>query len=352
MSTSLPVTTRLYAAACAIGLTATFVVAVNRGGASDGPAPSSAPAPASAADTTCPPGHVAVEQYLAEERAIEGLRTDAASDLRARANALIAAAHGLDGCVTQKRPEQYHELMIRSEQQGQARMAGAFDPAAYGAALEHARSMQAGSVPGTSGTARQYGNGPLIVDDPRYGVSGLGLVLNAGRVDDLEYDPVSGNLWAAVGSGGVWLSRDLAATWREVNGDLPTTNVYSVAWTSHDGGRLVAITGDGTFGGIAGTPGFGAYYTEDGGVTWIKAAGVPDGALGFRVAVDQADESQVYVATSVGLFQSTDGGRSFANVNLPTGTDDQPCTGVTDIQAMPECTLASVVTDVVVQEPG
>lgn len=344
---------RLFAAAASIALAATLVVTLDDDVRELPSPPASAVGAGTEAEAgACPPGYMPVADYLAEERAIEASRQDAASDLRARANAMIASAEGLEGCVSQKRPEPHHELMMRASQDGQARMPGLFAPGAYAAALQQAGTMQAGSVPGTSGTARQYGKGPLISNDERYGVSSLGLVLNSGRVDDLEYDPVDNKLYAAVGSGGVWVSDDLALTWREMNGGLPTTNVYSVAWTPNDGGRLVAITGDGTFGGITGTPGFGAYYTENDGATWVKASGVPDGALGFRVAVNEAHPEQVYVATSLGLFRSTDGGRSFVNVNLPTGTDDQPCTGVTDIQAHPECTLANHVTDVVVQAAG
>ncbi len=314
------------------------------------------PEVASDAADGCPSGYIAYAEYLALERAIAATRRDGASDLRASA---IDALGGVDfgsltptSCVAIKHPERYGELMARSLDLGAARMAGAVDDAAFAAAVEHASRMQAGSVPGTSGRAFQYGQGPLIVDDPRYGVAGLGLVDNAGRVDDLEYDPASGRLFAAVGSGGVWMSDDLGDSWTEINGNLPSIIVYSVAWTTHAGGRLVIITGDGTFGGITGMPGFGAYYSDNLGVSWTKATGVPDGALGFRVAVNPAHPEQVYAATSRGLFRSTDGGATYVNVDLPTGTVDQPCTGVTDVLAMPECSLANVVTDVVVQEPG
>ncbi|MDP8927555.1 MAG: hypothetical protein M3O70_03005, partial [Actinomycetota bacterium] len=52
----------------------------------------------------------------------------------------------------------------------------------------------------------------------------------------------------------------------------------------------------------------------------------------------------VYVATSKGLYRSTDAGRTYANVSLPTGE----CAGRTDDQ---RCIFANYVTDVVVQAP-
>ena len=228
-----------------------------------------------------------------------------------------------------------------------------YDDGAYGAAVAQRQAMASATVPGGSGTAVQYGKGPLRVDDERFGsVNGLGLVKNSGRVDDLEYDAANKRLFAAVGTGGVWMSTDMAASWKPIGDTLPSTTVGSIAWSSANGGTLVAVSGDPTFGGITGFPGFGAYYTTDLGATWTKAAGVPDGALGFRVAVDPTNPKVVYVATGKGLFRSADGGRNFANTNLPTGTDDQKCTGVTDSTAHPECTLANIVTDVVVQAPG
>ena len=223
---------------------------------------------------------------------------------------------------------------------------------AFAAAADDRAAMAAGSVAGTAGTGRQYGNGPL--DATQFGTASQGIPNSSGRTDDLEYDPEGGRLFAAVSNGGAWMSEDLGESWVEVNGDLPATVIGSLAWTTAGGGRLVAVTGDGSFGGITGFPGFGAYYTDDIGdvapdaVRWHKAEGVPDDALGFKVAVDPSAPNKVYVATSKGLFRSTDGGRSFRNTTLPTGS----CAGVTDTLARPECQLANIVTDVVVQQPG
>src|SRR5204863_6079447 len=90
--------------------------------------------------------------------------------------------------------------------------------------------------------------------------------------------------------------------------------------------------------------GVGVYWPTDGGTTWVRSKGVPDGALSFRVAVDPTNQSIVYVATGFGLYRSTDAGRSYVNVNLPTGA----CTGES---SLPDCFFANVVTDVAVQPP-
>lgn len=356
-----PIRMSLIVALAALGLVAPLAV----GGmfAVDEPAP----AELAAADT-CPPGTITLAEHREQEARLRSSLTarDAAADLRQEADELLAEAAGSpEGCVTIKTPEPFGELMARAADLAQPRLAGMgldYDDRAYAAALDERSQMVAGSVAGTAGAGKEYGKGPLLSEEP-YGTVGLGIPFSMGRVDDLEYDAANDFLFAAVGTGGIWMSPDKGDNWFEINGNLPGTTVYSAAWTTGGGGRLVIITGDGTFGGITGFPGFGAYWTDDIGgldrnnitssdVTWHKAAGVPDGALGFKVAVDKSSPNRVYVATSKGLFRSTDAGTSFTNVKLPTGD----CAGVTNTSratgGRPECHLANVVTDVVVQAPG
>src|SRR5205085_9390583 len=70
--------------------------------------------------------------------------------------------------------------------------------------------------------------------------------------------------------------------------------------------------------------------------------GVPSGLLSFKVAVDPTNAAIVYVATGGGLFRSTDAGRSFVDVKLPTGD----CAGAPVTK--PNCFFANDVTDVAV----
>lgn len=273
-------------------------------------------------------------------------------------------------CVPRKRPESVGELSALASERAIPRMAPlpmGFAPGAFAAAVAQRNAMAAGSVPGTSGIGRLYGKGPLIVNDERYDeVNGLGLVENSGRIDSFAWDPAANRLFAAVGTGGVWYTDDVANAnqvpaepteslrWRNATGDLPTTVTGAVEWTPARGGTLLALTGDPTFGSNAFT-GIGAYYSTDLGQHWTRAKGVPNGGLGFQLAVDPADSRRIYAATQMGLFRSTDGGRSYTNVNLPTGaveTDGQSCAGVTNFSQRAECALANVVTDVVVLKPG
>jgi hypothetical protein len=115
-----------------------------------------------------------------------------------------------------------------------------------------------------------------------------------------------------------------------------------VAYSTANRGTIIAGTGDNAVGGIFTPTGVGVYTSTNDGKTWTKAAGVPDGIVTYKVAVDPTNSSINYVATSEGLYRSIDDGLSYANVVLPT-----TCTDTNNVQ----CNFANVVSDVAVQ-PG
>jgi hypothetical protein len=218
-------------------------------------------------------------------------------------------------------------------------------PGELHAGVAQAARLRAGAaaagVPGSGGSWTPVGTTPLIDDDPTYpAANGDGFGKINGRVSDFAYDPASKTIFATVAQGGVWKTTDNAAHWTPIGDTLPIGSTSGIAWTTAGGGTLIVSTGDHAFSNDY--PGVGVYWTTDQGTTWVKAKGVPDGALSFRVAVDPTNPAVVYVATGAGLFRSADAGRHFANVNLPTG----PCTGDS---SKPDCFFANMVTDVAVQ---
>ena len=190
------------------------------------------------------------------------------------------------------------------------------------------------------------GVGPLHADDPNYeSTFGDGFGELAGRISDYAYDAAHNRLYAAVASGGVWMSTTRGSSWQSIGNSLPTQTVGSIAYSRAAGGTLIAVTGDNAFGGNT-YGGLGVYRSTNQGQTWVRASGVPAGAQGFKAAVDPTDPTVVYAATGAGLFRSTDDGQSFINVDLPTGAR---CHGNTFHKA--NCFFANVVTDVAVQAP-
>jgi hypothetical protein len=295
--------------------------------------------PSQKAAATCPPGFELVASKEASERraGIRGAET-LYQEVLAGQTCINAAKH----------PEELIELILRQEGLESVRSAP-YDkahPGAYAAALAEAKKVaKASTATGTSGKWEQYGRGPLQVDHPDYErVNGLGLVDNMGRLDSLAYDPVGKRLFAAKGTGGIWVSENLGDSWRSIGDNLPSQVVGAVGWTPANGGTVVAISGDGTYG-SGGYTGYGAFWSSDLGVTWNEATGIPDGALGFSIEVDPTNPLEVYAGTSYGLWRSTDGGKSYVNVNLPTGE----CSGQT---GGGHCALANMVTDVAIKAPG
>src|SRR4051812_20604177 len=216
------------------------------------------------------------------------------------------------------------------------------------AARERARLAESGSarVSGTNGRWQPVGRGPLHADDPNYpstygdGFAGLG-----GRVSDYAYDSRHGRLFAAVASGGVWESGNKGQSWHSIGDSLPTQTVGSIAYSPARGGTLIAVTGDNAFGGNT-YGGLGVYRSTNNRRSWQRAKGPPSGAMGFKAAVDPTNPKVIYAATGAGLFRSRNDGRSFNNVNLPTG---KRCQGNTFHKV--NCFFANVVTDVAVQAP-
>jgi photosystem II stability/assembly factor-like uncharacterized protein len=199
-------------------------------------------------------------------------------------------------------------------------------------------------VPGTAGKWKPLGKGPLIANDPTYpGTYGEGFGQLAGRVSDYSYDAKHKRLYAAVASGGVWMSKNAGQSWHSIGNRLPTQTVGSVAYSPAHHGTVIAVTGDNAFGGNT-YGGLGVFRTTDNGRHWHRSRGVPTGAEGFKAAVDKAHPKVVYAATGAGLFRSTNDGRSFRDVKLPIGGD---CQGLTFHK--PNCFFANIVTDVVVQ---
>lgn len=225
------------------------------------------------------------------------------------------------------------------------RKAGAVPEGAVRSALaQKARIAGKADIPGSAGVWSEHGKGNL--DD------GSGS-FQAARVDNFAYDPEAKRLFLAGGTAGVWMSTavdgditTIGDRWVSVGETLPTQIVGGVGWSKAEGGTLIAASGEAVMG-SSGYLGLGAYWSSDLGTTWHQASGFPDAALVFRVAVDEANPQYVYIASSKGLFRSSDAGRSYANVRLPTSAD---CAGVEDIAS--KCFYANYVTDVIVKVPG
>jgi hypothetical protein len=296
-----------------------------------------------ATGATCSPGYKPVD--LEELRREFRFGAEESEEEEGEGESSEEGEGAIQACLSVKHPEPFMELEALGAQRA-AMLFAPFTsppPGAYGAAVRQAQRISA-TVPGSEGRWTRYGRGPLISNDERYDqVNGLGLVELNGRVDSLDFDRRSRRLFASIGTGGVWMSEDWGRSWRSIGNRLPTQVIGAIAWTPAGGGTIVAGSGEPLMGGNTYT-GIGAFWTNDLGRTWHRSEGVPEGGMTFQVAVDPTHRREVYLATSKGLFRSTDAGRTFRNVRLPTGE----CAGKT---GNGRCIFANFVTDVVVQAP-
>ena len=175
----------------------------------------------------------------------------------------------------------------------------------------------------------------------------------SGRVTSLAISPNcrTGNcpLFVGAAGGGVWMTRDpLARTpdWKSVKGDMPTNAIGSIVFDPTDDEARTLYVGTGEANGSSDSEaGLGLFRSDDLGREWKLLPGSVPVAAGRAIAaigVDPRDRRHLFIGTAVarhgsasvnggrftppgvapvGLYESTDGGRTFQLVfALPSDT--------------------------------
>ena len=116
--------------------------------------------------------------------------------------------------------------------------------------------------------------------------------------------PTKQNILYIATNEAVYKSRDTGATWKRLNGELARTGVISLAIDP----QLPANV-------FAGTNGDGTYKSPDGGRNWHQFnAGLHKGTISAivnQVVFNPLGSEIVYAATTVGVFRSSDAGRTW-----------------------------------------
>ncbi|WP_206069916.1 VPS10 domain-containing protein [Knoellia koreensis] len=156
-----------------------------------------------------------------------------------------------------------------------------------------------------------------------------------GRIRDIAVDSrVSGTVYIAAASGGVWKSTDAGSTFAPSWPAGRPQSMGSVAVDSQ--GAIWAGTGEVDHGGGSAYYGDGVYKSTDGGATWTNM-GLRDSDTIGNIVVDPRDDKRVFVAAqgalhdskpTRGLFMTEDGGASWTRVIVP----ESASTGAVDVQ--------------------
>ncbi|MGB8650171.1 MAG: hypothetical protein WCD35_05865 [Mycobacteriales bacterium] len=169
----------------------------------------------------------------------------------------------------------------------------------------------------------------------------------SGRISSLALDS-SGRIYAGAAQGGVWARESAAgSTWTPLTDSLPSLSVGAVAVAPSDERVVYLGTGEGDLSGDS-YSGDGFYRSGDRGQTWTHVSGDAFAGVSVaRLAIDPGNADHLYAAvirgrsgarrvpspttTSYGVYESTDGGRTWA---LRRGTTDQDH-GATDVRVDP-----------------
>ena len=150
----------------------------------------------------------------------------------------------------------------------------------------------------------------------------VGPALMAGRIADIAIHPEDDNLWyVAVGSGGVWKTKNAGVTWTPIFDEQPSYSIGCVTIDPLNPEVVWVGTGENVGGRHVGF-GDGIYRSDDGGVTWAHKGLESSGHIS-RILVHPEDSDTLWVAAQGplwskggerGVFLTTDGGATWERV--------------------------------------
>ena len=150
----------------------------------------------------------------------------------------------------------------------------------------------------------------------------IGPALMAGRIADIAIHPNDDNLWyVAVGSGGVWKTKNAGVTWTPIFDDQPSYSIGCVTIDPQDPEVLWVGTGENVGGRHVGY-GDGIYRSDDGGATWVHK-GLEKSEHIAEIVIHPEDSNTLWVAAQGplwsrggerGVFLTTDGGTTWQRV--------------------------------------
>jgi photosystem II stability/assembly factor-like uncharacterized protein len=162
----------------------------------------------------------------------------------------------------------------------------------------------------------------------------IGPAFMSGRIADIAIHPEDDNLWyVAVGSGGVWKTKNAGVTWTPIFDDQSSYSIGCITIDPHNPHTVWVGTGENVGGRHVGY-GDGIYKSTDGGQNW-QNMGLKESEHISKIIVHPDNPDIVWVAAQGplwskgderGLYKSTDGGETW----VKTLGDDE-WTGVTDI---------------------
>ncbi|MEO0898806.1 MAG: glycosyl hydrolase [Bacteroidota bacterium] len=166
----------------------------------------------------------------------------------------------------------------------------------------------------------------------------IGPASMGGRIADIAVNPINKSEWyVAVGSGGVWKTKNAGITWQPIFDQQSSYSIGTVSLDPLNPSVVWVGTGENVSGRHVGW-GDGVYKSLDGGKSW-KNMGLKGSDHIGKVLIDPRNSDVIFVAAEGplwssggkrGLYKSIDGGKSWKQT---LAIDEN--TGVTDIEFDP-----------------
>lgn len=146
--------------------------------------------------------------------------------------------------------------------------------------------------------------GPTFNDHTNFGI-----INGVGRVNTIHFHPTNPDvIYLGAPSGGLWISENHGASWRELTDHLPTLGVSSIAFDPVNPDIMYIGTGDRD---AADAPGLGVWKSLDGGTTWTQSnTGMGDLEV-HKLIVTPDDGQIILAATNQGMYRSIDAGANW-----------------------------------------
>lgn len=169
------------------------------------------------------------------------------------------------------------------------------------------QSLQAKNMRGGGNNSQWNHMGPY--DAPGSGTNSGGI----GRINTIAFHPTDNDIiWIGAPAGGVWNTTDGGATWSTNTDLLPNLGVSDIALDPANSSIMYMATGDKDG---QDTYSYGLLKSTDGGNSWNTTGmsyTVNNGRRVNRILIHPTNSNILLVATSAGIYRSTDAGASFA----------------------------------------
>lgn len=171
-------------------------------------------------------------------------------------------------------------------------------------------------------TQERETHGGWEVEGPFDFTSYLGASSALGRVNRLGFHPTDPDIfYACTPAGGLWKTTDHGDTWACLTDHLPVIGCSGIVVDPNNDDILYLLTGDGDG---THTASIGVIKSLDGGGTWQKTGlswPITDHVRAFKLDMHPTNTNTLFMATSKGLFRTTDAGGSWNLVHSGLFTD-------------------------------